>query len=250
MKDRAPIGIFDSGIGGITVLQELQKELPFEQFIYLSDDKFHPYGEKQPLFLQQIVKNNLLFLKDKGVKLIVIACHTASLLARGTFESSLEIPIIDMISPTLSSVLPLQPENLSIIGTQFTTASHIYPDLIHETLPSCQIQSIATPKLVEQIEKKAGLKQLMVTIAASLSDLPNRKGQYLLLACTHFPLIKEKIREIFDKVDIIDPSMEVAKLVRKSLPWRHPIQTKKKPIYYSTKNPSYPLSSVTTLSLS
>lgn len=212
MNAQAPIGIFDSGIGGLTVLEELQKELPFEQFIYLADNKYHPYGSKPPFLLQGIVERNLFFLKNRGVKLIVVACHTASIYGLKAAGQRVGIPIIGMIEPTITSVLGLAPSFLTIIGTEATIKSNLYPSLLQEKLPPCHIESIPAPKLVEIVESKK--KEYINDFLSQLfSENLHQENNTILLACTHFPLVKKEMQIFFPKSILLDPASQVAKEV-------------------------------------
>lgn len=191
--DNRPIGIFDSGLGGLTVLEALLKELPNEDYIYVGDTAHLPYGSKTPetiiTYARQIVK----FLIRKNVKLIIIACGTASAIAFETLQKEFSIPIQTIIEPTAK--LPL-PNKVGVIATKATIQSQAWEKAIHIYHPNCKVYSKACPLFVPLVEENLTTSEIAkLTISMYLSDFIDWKVDCLILGCTHYPLLLPSMQE-------------------------------------------------------
>jgi glutamate racemase len=229
------IGIFDSGLGGLTVMNAVAKLLPHENIIYLGDTANLPYGSKSKEAILHHCKENSLFLQSLGVKLIIIACHTASIASYKQLGNELRVPVINMITPSLALLESVPKENhIAILGTSKTISSGIYQKMISEQFPSCKLTSIACPLFVPIVEEGLACHPIAKVVAQNyLSPLKKEKVDTLLLGCTHYPILKETIQEILPFAsNIIDPSYSCAKQAKKTLEERNLLNKKNnKPIY-------------------
>lgn len=221
MKKNLHIGIFDSGIGGLTVAKAIQNTLPNERILYFGDTQHLPYGEKSIEAIQQFSKRITAFLVDKGCKLIIIACNTASSVAYDVVKQTANgIPVINVIDPVVKYVAThCQGCHIGVIGTKGTTNSKAYPKKLHLLNAKAEVTSMATPLLAPMIEEGFFNDQLSQTVIDSyLSNSDLKDIDKLILACTHYPLIQEAIQEYYKgKVEIIDSASQVAEAVKSLL---------------------------------
>lgn len=216
MKSRCgkPIGIFDSGIGGLTVASRIIRDFPHEDIIYFGDTAHLPYGDKSEELIKHYSTHISEFLIERGCKLIIIACNTASSVACGNLTSSYgsKMTFVNVIDPAVTAIAAMNDlDKIGIIGTQRTISSGVYAQRLKELKPSMQVYSLATPLLAPMIE--AGFFNNRISravIETYLNDKALQHVQALLLACTHYPLIKHQIGEfykgrvkVFDSTDFI-----------------------------------------------
>ncbi len=214
------IGIFDSGLGGLTVMNAIADLLPHENIIYLGDTGNLPYGGKTKEEILHYCKENILFLKNLGVKLIVIACHTASITSDNQLESDSNPPIINMVIPTLSLIEEVPREgHIVLLGTKKTISSGIYQKMILKQDPSLKLTTIACPLFVSLVEEGFTNHPIAKSVAKSyLAPLREKKIDTLILGCTHYPFLKKTIQEIPPlDLNLIDPSHNCARHVKKIL---------------------------------
>ena len=220
MINNQPIGIFDSGLGGLTVLKALSITLPNESFIFFGDTAHVPYGNKSKenikIFSNAIIK----FLLQHSVKMIVVACNTVSAVALADIKKTIHIPIIGVISP-LKSYLKLQNQHkkIGVIGTENTINSKAYTKVIHSYNAKIKIYSMACPLFVPIIEQGLENHKIAHIIAEEyLQPLVCKKLDLLILGCTHYPIIQTTIQSILpDKTIIIDSATITAIEVKKYL---------------------------------
>ncbi len=216
----SPIGVFDSGFGGLTVLKELQKELPYEELIYFGDTARLPYGTKSRETIIRCTAQSCSFLADQGVKLIVIACNTATSMALDAVRSQFSIPILGVIDPVIETVAKTSPKGrIGILGTRATIVSNVYQTKIEHYLPHAQITSIASQLLVSLVEE-GFIDHPMTHLAIQeyIRPLLLAEVDTVILACTHFPLLKELIKQALGPdIQVIDPAFLTALSVRKTL---------------------------------
>ncbi|NME35847.1 MULTISPECIES: glutamate racemase [Fusobacterium] len=210
------IGVFDSGLGGITVLREISKLLPNENIIYFGDTKNVPYGEKTQEEIQILCERIVRFLFTNGCKLIVIACNTASIAAYEYLHKISPIPIVGIINSAIDSIPNNTYKEIGIIGTPFTINSGEYPKKIKERDENLKTYSVGCEKLCPMIEKGwENFSDRRVILADYITRIP-KSAEALLLACTHYPLILNDIKDIFEG-DILDPGEECAREVFRTL---------------------------------
>jgi glutamate racemase len=237
------IGVFDSGFGGLTVLKELQKSLPYEQLIYFGDTARLPYGTKSRETIIRYTTKNCSFLADQGVKLIVIACNTATSMALDPIASQFSLPIIGVIDPVIEKVIKTSPNGrIGILGTRATVISGVYQKKIHSYLPHAQITPIASPLLVSLVEE-GFIDHPMTHLAIQeyIRPLLLAEVDTVVLACTHFPLIKDLIEKALGpSIQVIDPAFASAKAVKKTLSELNLLSDEKNrldPLFYVTDDP-------------
>lgn len=213
VRKTAPIGVFDSGIGGLTVAREIMRNLPKEDIVYFGDTARVPYGSKSKDNIIRFSRQIIRFLQTKNVKAIVIACNTASALALETVKDECDIPIIGVVEPGARAALEATAnKNIGVIGTEATVRSAMYEKIIHAVYPEATVNAKACPLFVPLVEE--GFKKHHVTdeiIDYYLSSLKESEIDTLILGCTHYPLLRSKIREyVGDKITLVNPAYETA----------------------------------------
>lgn len=215
-----PIGLFDSGVGGLTVAREIMRQLPGEDLVYFGDTARVPYGSKSKNTVLKYSKQIVRFLRTKEVKAIVIACNTASALALDEIASEMDIPVIGVVKPGAKmAVETTKTGNVGIIGTESTVKSGIYNDYIRELNSGVTVVSKACPLFVPLVEE--GLLEDRVTddiISRYLQEMKEYKVDTLVLGCTHYPLIRNAIKRFMgEEVHLVNPAFETAKCLRQLL---------------------------------
>ena len=226
-----PIGIFDSGLGGLTIVKAIQQQLPGESTLYVGDTAHLPYGDKSELLIQEYSAEITHFLVQKGVKAIIIACNTASAIARKqVIQAAGDIPVFDVIIPAVRHALAVSThKNIGVIGTRATIRSGEYQRQLIAAHPSDFISVVekATPMLVPMIEEGWLNNQVsQEVIDAYMSDTGFQNIDTLILGCTHYPLIKKQIENSFTQnsghpAHIVDSSFAVASFVKEALQLAH-----------------------------
>lgn len=209
----APIGIFDSGVGGLTVAKAIRDLLPNEDVIYFGDTAHLPYGEKSPEAIRNYSLGIANFLVKSGAKAIVIACNSASSVAteilRETFEP--QVPVINVIDPVIRAI-ESSVQDIGIIGTRATIGSGVYQDKIAKQHPNVHIHALATPLLVPVIEEGLEKSEIAIKTAEHYLGLPEmQKIDALIPGCTHYPLLTELFNKILgDGTTLMDTPNIVA----------------------------------------
>jgi glutamate racemase len=215
--DTSPIGIFDSGIGGLTVANSIIKRLPNESIIYFGDTAHMPYGEKSADAIRYYSLKIVKFLLDKGCKMIVIACNSASSAAYHTLLDFFkgQTLFVNVVDPLVQHTLEKGFKKVGVIATKATINSKIYEQKIREQHQEIEVFSLATPLLAPMIEEGFVDMQISRSVIDSyLSNLGFENIDAMLLACTHYPLIKKEIEAYFDyRVEVIDSTEVVANQV-------------------------------------
>lgn len=201
-----PIGIFDSGIGGLTVLKEYIKLFPNEDFIYYADTANLPYGDKSKEQIIEYAKNIVEFFISRNVKAIVIACGTASSLAYSYLKENYDIPIFNIIEPIAKNI---KEKNIGILATQGSISSNVWKKEILKYNSDSNIVSIACPKLVPLAEKGlANSIEAKIAIENYLKIFKIKKIDSLILGCTHYPLFSSLIKnELGNDIRLINPGI-------------------------------------------
>jgi glutamate racemase len=218
MKD--PIGIFDSGIGGLTVVKELIKLLPDENLIYFGDTARIPYGTKSRRLIQQYALEDAYFLLQYDIKLLVVACNSASSLALPVLQERLDIPIIGVVIPGAQAAVDLSlNKRIGVIGTAATINSGAYSAQIKRLMPDAKIIGQPCPLLVPLVEE-GWLDDYVtqLTLKKYLHDMMKEDIDTLILGCTHYPLLESAIRKVVgSEKHLIDSGRETAKAVKEVL---------------------------------
>ena len=209
----APIGVFDSGVGGLTVAREIMRQIPNEQIVYFGDTARVPYGGKSPETVTRYSRQIVRFLQAQKVKAIVVACNTASACALDTIEKEIDIPVIGVVKPGAKTAVDVtQNGKIGVIGTAATIQSGLYATYINELNTQVQVIGKACPLFVPLVEE--GLLEDPVTDEIAmryLSELIDVGIDTLILGCTHYPLIRATIgRMMGEKVTLVNPAYETA----------------------------------------
>ena len=209
----APIGVFDSGVGGLTVAREIMRQIPNEKIVYFGDTARLPYGSKSKDTITRYSRQIVRFLETQDVKAIVVACNTASAYALDSLEKEIQMPIIGVVKPGAKVAAEVtQNGKIGVIGTEGTIGSQIYTEYIHNINPDARVIGKACPLFCPLVEE--GLWQDPVTdeIASRyLTELIDIGIDTLILGCTHYPLIRSTVGRIMgDKVTLVNPAYETA----------------------------------------
>ncbi|MFA5115740.1 MAG: glutamate racemase [Candidatus Omnitrophota bacterium] len=213
MKDR-PIGVFDSGVGGLTVVKQLMKEMPNEDIIYFGDTARVPYGTKSESTIRKFSIENVLFLLNFNVKLIIIACNTSSAIGLPFLSKFFSVPIIGVIKPGAKAAIRVTRNGrIGVIGTNATIASGAYEQEVRSINPSIKVFSRSCPLFVPLAEE--GWANDGIVEAAAKKYLSGFKGKGIdtvILGCTHYPLLKKAISKALGKtVKLVDSAEETAR---------------------------------------
>lgn len=212
-KNTAPIGVFDSGVGGLTVAREIMRQLPEENIVYFGDTARVPYGSKSKNNIIRFSRQIIHFLRTKQVKAVVIACNTASAQALETVQSEFDIPIIGVIVPgARAAVRETRNGKIGVAGTEGTIRSETYNKEIKSLREDAVVIGQPCPLFVPLVEE--GFAKHRITkevIDIYLSDMKNTDIDTLILGCTHYPLLRSSVMEYFgDLVHIVNPAYETA----------------------------------------
>src|SRR5574344_311090 len=213
----APVGVFDSGVGGLTVAREIMRQLPNEKIVYFGDTARVPYGSKSKNTIIKYSKQIIRFLKTKGVKAIVVACNTASAIALEEIRPELDLPIIGVVKPGAKvAVEKTQNKRIGIIGTEAMINSGIYRDIITEHDNSIEVICKACPLFVPLVEEGWLKDPVTYEVARRyLEELKKEDIDTLVLGCTHYPLLRNIVGEIMgDQVTLVNPAYETAVSLR------------------------------------
>ncbi|MDH5717320.1 MAG: glutamate racemase [Spirochaetia bacterium] len=208
-----PVGVFDSGLGGLTVLSAIQEKLPNENLIYFGDTARVPYGSKSKETVIKYSLEILDFLLEKKVKMIVAACNTVSAYAIEEMRKKSSVPVIGVIEPCVKTVSQKAPENekIAVIATKSTIKSGAYEKLLKKVRPDVYLFSKAAPLFVPLVEE--GFSEKAVTeeiIKEYLDEISKEKIKHIILGCTHYPLLKKTIKRIYPEFILYDSSIETA----------------------------------------
>ena len=218
MNHDLPIGIFDSGVGGLTVYKALHERLPNEHFVYLGDTARVPYGTKSLATIERYGIENSLFLEAHGIKLLVVACNTASALALPAIRKAVSVDVIGVIEPGAraaveSAARDAGAKGIGVIATEATIQSGAYSKAIARFAPSHRVIERACPLFVSLAEEGWAETDVARSIAAEyLQELKTNKVGTVVLGCTHYPILRGVIQETLgDDVDLIDSGQAAAR---------------------------------------
>lgn len=210
MDSHLPIGIFDSGVGGLTVYRALHEHLPNERFVYLGDTARVPYGTKSLATVERYAVENAAFLAAHGIKMLVVACNTASALALPAIRSALKIDVVGVIGPGARAAVATQQAGrlrtqVGVIGTESTVRSGAYTAAIKKADESAEVIERACPLFVPLAEEGWADNEVTQTIAATYLAELRSKIDTLVLGCTHYPILRDVIQQtVGEDVELID----------------------------------------------
>lgn len=220
VKRTAPIGVFDSGVGGLTVAREIMRHLPNENIVYFGDTARVPYGSKSKDNIIRYSRQIINFLKTKNVKAIVIACNTASALALDVVREEFDVPIIGVVEPGARAALEAtKSKKIGVIGTEATIRSAMYEKIIKGFDGDATVVGKACPLFVPLVEE--GFAKHKVTeeiIDYYLASFMDTDIDSLILGCTHYPLLRSRIKEyVGEQITLVNPAYETAMDLRQVL---------------------------------
>lgn len=218
--DSRPIGIFDSGVGGLTVVKEISKKLPHEDIVYFGDTARVPYGNKSKETVTKFSIENAIFLLRFDVKLIVVACNTSSSVSLEVLKRDFKVPMVDVIEPgVLQALRSTRNARIGIIGTRTTVSSKSYEKKIKKFMPEAKIFAQACPLFVPLAEEGWVNNGVASDIAEIyLAPLKKNKIDTLVLGCTHYPILKGIIKKVVGKkINLVDSASALADEVKNVL---------------------------------
>ena len=209
--NQLPIGVFDSGVGGLTVLQELYRQLPNESILYFGDTARLPYGTRSPEEIIQFVREILCWMRDRGVKMVIMACNTSSALALDTVRSEFEFPILGVILPGAKGAVAAG-KRIGVISTPATAKSNAYRDAIAEVDASAEVWQVGCPEFVPLIEGDRIQDPYTYEVAQGyLAPLIAAQIDTLVYGCTHYPHLAPVLRTILPAtVQLVNPAVQTA----------------------------------------
>lgn len=222
MMDIRPIGVFDSGIGGLTTVLELQRLMPAENIIYFGDTSRVPYGTRSDETIYKYARQDINFLLSKDVKMVIAACNTASAVLAGKDDFSPDFHFLEVISPTVeAAVSATKNQKIGVIATPATIKSKSYENELKKRNPQLEIISAACPLFVPLVENQYTNRDNKVTKMVAedyLAPIKKAGVDTLILGCTHYPIIEDIIGDIMGKdVSLISSGKEVAAVARRVL---------------------------------
>jgi glutamate racemase len=220
MGDTRPIGVFDSGIGGLTVVRELMARLPHESIVYFGDTARVPYGPKSPATVARYSDEAAAFLLSRGVKMVVIACNTATAHAGERLSSRLQVPVVGVIEPgARAAVAASRTGRIGVVGTAGTIRSGAYDLAVRRMLENARVYAQPCPLFVPLVEEGMRTHAASRIIARDyLTPLREMDVDVLILGCTHYPLLRELIEECMGPaVMLVDSAAETAMEVERIL---------------------------------
>ena len=234
--NKKPIGIFDSGVGGLTVFKEIRKRFPYEDLIYFGDTARVPYGPKSRNTVIEYSVQNARFLIQQGAKIIVIACNTSSATALTELQSILPVPVLGVIEPgAMSAVKTSISKRIGVIGTEGTIRSQAYSSAISNLDKNCSVFSKACPLLVQLAEEGWEDHEVTkLTIKEYLTPLLKNSIDTLVLGCTHYPILKTSIQQFAgNEITLVDSAQAVTDKLDEVLPNRETMGTGEDRFYVS-----------------
>ena len=242
MPERS-IGVFDSGVGGLTVLRALREQLPGESLVYLGDTARVPYGTKSPQTVLRYAHEAARFLLAQRVKLLVVACNTASAVAVDDLVNRYQVPVVGVIQPGAKRALEMTRNGrIGVVGTEGTVRSVAYERVLRESRADIVVHSAACPLFVPLAEEGwAGHEVARLAAREYLAPLLEKGIDTLVLGCTHYPLLKKTLREVVGPdLQLVDSAEETAKAVKLRLAQDHLLHSSavsQPPCYYVTDIP-------------
>jgi len=219
MSDQRPIGVLDSGLGGLTVVKEVIRQLPNENVIFIGDEARMPYGVKTHEQIIAYTREMVQYLIDQNVKLIIYGCNTATANALMELRQEFTIPMLGVIKPGAREATKItKTKHVGIIGTEATINSKSYSKTISEMNPEIDVLGVPAQKFVALVEAdKADSQEAKDNIQETLRPFKDSNYDTLILGCTHFPMLKKQINEFLPKMKLIDPAVSTVETTKEYL---------------------------------
>jgi len=217
--DPRPIGVFDSGVGGLTVLHECLVTMPHEDFVYLGDHARLPYGPRPLDELRRFAREIGAFLEGQGVKLILAACNAATSAALPELQAGLSVPVVGVISPEAhAAVQTTRNRRVGLLATQATVEAGRYAQLVRALDAGVELLPVACPRLVDLIERDAPSEEVVAAVREYAAPLKDAEVDTVILGCTHYPLIRPILQRVFGRdVTLVFSAEETAREVAETL---------------------------------
>lgn len=220
MPDSRPIGVFDSGVGGLTVLHECLVTMPNEDFVYLGDHARLPYGPRGRDEVRRFAREIGVYLERQGVKMVVVACNTATSVALPDLQAKLTVPVVSVIVPEAhAAVQATRNRWIGLLATELTVASRRYEELVHTLDAGARLLSVACPKLVPLIEAGDTHSEAVLAAVREYAEPLKAAGcDTVILGCTHYPLLRPVFQRTFGRdVTLVFSADETAREVAETL---------------------------------
>ena len=212
------IGLFDSGVGGLTVYKEVKKLLPNEDYLYFGDTINMPYGEKTQEELIEIARKIFDFFAEREVKAVVMACNTTSAMTYDVLKNDYDFKIYPIIQSVAKVISKLPIEHLGVFATPATINSHAYAREINKLNPSLEVTEISCPAWVRIVEEnRLNQPQSLLQIKERVEEMLTHNPQKIVLGCTHYPYLKGIIKQFYPEENLIDPSKYFAEFIKEDL---------------------------------
>lgn len=217
--DNRPIGVMDSGLGGLSVIRIFREQMPNESIVFVGDQGHFPYGTRTQENVCQLALNIGKYLMTHDIKMMVIACNTATAASLPTLQKELPIPVIGVIKPGAEAALE-QPKHdrIGVTATEGTIKAGAYPKTIHELNPNVPVIPKAAQPMVSVVEhNEVGTPKAQEVVNEELSIFKDKQVDVLVLGCTHFPFLSKEISNLLPGVKLVDPALETVKTAKKML---------------------------------
>jgi glutamate racemase len=217
--DPRPVGVFDSGVGGLTVLHECLVTMPHEDFVYLGDHARLPYGPRPLDEIRRFAREIGAYLEAQDVKLILVACNAATSAALPDLQSELAVPVVGVITPEAhTAVQATRNRRIGLLATEATVEAGRYAELVHALDAGVELVPVACPRLVPLIEDDAPFEEILDAVRAYAAPLKQRGVDTVVLGCTHYPLIRPILQRVFGRdVTLVFSADETAREVAETL---------------------------------
>ena len=227
MTDRRPIGVIDSGVGGLTVLKRLMEEMPHERFLYLGDTARTPYGVRSREEIVRFVGEMTGWLERQGIKELVVACNTITVLGEKTIKGAHEFPVIGMSKGEKLVLETTRNKKIGVFATDFTVSTGAHEKAIHGVDPEAEIYPVGCTRFVPLIEtEQFGSPDLKDAVLEYADRLKAKHVDTVLLACTHYPFVEDALENVFGpEVKVVDPAEATARTAREVLEARGELRT-------------------------
>jgi glutamate racemase len=217
--DPRPVGVFDSGVGGLTVLHECLVTMPHEDFVYLGDHARLPYGPRPLDEIRRFAREIGAFLEAQGVKLMLVACNAATSAALPELQATLSVPVVGVITPEAhAAVQATRNRRIGLLATEATVSAGRYEELIRQLDAGVHLTSVACPKLVDLIEEDAFFEDTLDAVREYAAPLKEAGVDTVILGCTHYPMIRAMLQRVFGRdVTLVFSAEETARVVAETL---------------------------------
>ncbi len=216
--NNSPIGFFDSGVGGVTVFEQVKKLLPDENYIYFGDTKNMPYGEKTETQLLEFADRIFKFLENQNAKAVIMACNTTSAVVYEKLKNNYDFEIYPIIQSVAKEIAKLPLKKIGVFATHATINTHCYKTEIQRYNPDMEVFEIACPgwvKIVENGEEQTN--DAINAVMEKMDEMKKYNPEKIILGCTHYPYLLDILTQFAERESFINPSIEFAKIIKQDL---------------------------------